>query len=158
MTENLITSELLAKADRLTLSALLGALLPANQQFGTPAANDSKIMEDILQTLRPASNEGVAKGLAELRQSSLEKFDVSFDQCVDTQRVALFNGMLSQNSSFYRILSSVVLQCYYRNDDVMRSLDMEPRAPYPEGYEIPQGDLSLLEPVLKRGKIWRDTT
>lgn len=157
MSDNLITSELLAKDDRQTLSTLLGSLLPANQELGTPAGNDPSIIDDILQTLRPVSNEGVLKGLVELRQSSQERFSLSFEECEDIQRVTLFNEMLSRNARFYRTLSAVALQCYYRNDDVMRSLDMEPRPPYPEGYEIPQGDLSLLDPVRKRGKIWRNT-
>lgn len=156
MSDNLITSELLAKDDRQTLSTLLGALLPADQELGTPAGNDPKIMDDILQTLRPASNDGVVKGLAELRQTSQERFNVSFEECDEIQRVTLYKEMLSRNASFYRTLSAVILQCYYRNDDVMRSLDMEPRPPYPDGYDIPQGDLSLLDPVRKRGKIWRD--
>lgn len=156
MSDNLITSELLAKDDRQTLSILLGALLPADQELGTPAGNDPRIMDDILQTLRPASNDGVVEGLAELRQTSQKRFNVSFEDCEDAQRVALFKEMQSRNASFYRTLSAVVLQCYYRDDDVMRSLDMEPRPPYPDGYEIPQGDLSLLDPVRRRRKIWRD--
>jgi hypothetical protein len=33
---------------------------------------------------------------------------------------------------------------------------MEARPPYPKGYQVVQGDLSLLEPVRARGKIYRD--
>ena len=36
------------------------------------------------------------------------------------------------------------------------SLGMEPRAPFPKGHVLPQGDWSLLDPVRARGKIWRD--
>ena len=156
MSDNLITSEFLARDDQQTLSTLLGALLPANQELGTPAANDPNIMEDILRTLRPASNEMVVEGLGDLRQSSQERFGTSFEECGDEQKVTLFNEMTSRNANFYRTLSSVLLQCYYRNDDVMRSLDMDPRPPFPEGHEIPKGDFSLLDPVRQRGKIWRD--
>ena len=38
----------------------------------------------------------------------------------------------------------------------MRSLDMEPRSPFPDGFEVEQGDWSLLEPVKRRGKVYRD--
>ena len=156
MSDNLIASDFLAREDQQTLSTLLSAVLPANQELGTPAANDPNIMEDILRTLRPASNEMVVEGLGDLRESSQARFGIPFEECEDAQKVTLFNEMRSRNGNFYRTLSSVLLQCYYRNDDVMRSLGMEPRPPFPEGYEIPKGDLSLLEPVRQRGKIWRD--
>jgi hypothetical protein len=38
----------------------------------------------------------------------------------------------------------------------MRSLGMEPRPPWPKGFDVPQGDWFLLEPVCARGKIYRD--
>ena len=54
-------------------------------------------------------------------------------------------------------LVSLVMHCYYTDDRVMRSLDMEPRPPFPAGFKVEQGDLdTLLAPVQSRGKIWRD--
>ena len=54
------------------------------------------------------------------------------------------------------ILELVIAQCYYRDDRVMRAIGMEPRAPFPKGYDVEQGDWSLLDPVRARGKIYRD--
>ena len=51
------------------------------------------------------------------------------------------------------LTTRIVLQCYYRDDRVMISLGMEPRAPFPKGHELPQGDWFLLDPVRARGKI-----
>jgi hypothetical protein len=53
-------------------------------------------------------------------------------------------------------LSRVILQCYYRDDRVVRSLGLEPRAPFPLGHTLEQGDWSLLDPVRVRPKMWRD--
>ena len=53
-------------------------------------------------------------------------------------------------------LSRVILQCYYRDDRVVRSLGLEPRAPFPKGHTLEQGDWSLLDPVRARPKMWRD--
>jgi hypothetical protein len=47
-------------------------------------------------------------------------------------------------------LVRVVLQCYYRDDRVLRSLGLELRAPFPQGYTLEQGDWSLLDPVKAR--------
>ena len=38
----------------------------------------------------------------------------------------------------------------------MASIGMEPRAPFPNGFDVQQGDWSLLDPVRARGKIYRD--
>jgi hypothetical protein len=53
-------------------------------------------------------------------------------------------------------LSRVILQCYYRDDRVVQSLGLEPRPPFPKGHTLEQGDWSLLDPVRKRAKLWRD--
>ncbi len=47
-------------------------------------------------------------------------------------------------------LVRVVLQCYYRDDRVLRSLGLELRPPFPKGYPLEQGDWSLLDPVKAR--------
>ena len=52
-------------------------------------------------------------------------------------------------------LVRVVLLCYYRDDRVMRSLGQEPRAPFPKGHVVEQGDWSLLDPVRKRPRMYR---
>jgi len=49
----------------------------------------------------------------------------------------------------------VVLQCYYRDDRVLRSLGLELRAPFPNGYTLEQGDWSLLDPVKARPPMLR---
>jgi hypothetical protein len=47
-------------------------------------------------------------------------------------------------------LVRVVLQCYYRDDRVLRSLGLELRAPFPKGYVLEEGDWGLLDPVKAR--------
>ena len=58
----------------------------------------------------------------------------------------------------FALLVTLCVQCYYRDDRVMRSLGMEARAPFPKGFEVPAGDYGLLDPVRARGPIWRDPT
>jgi hypothetical protein len=56
------------------------------------------------------------------------------------------------------ILVRLVLLCYYRDDRVMRSLGQEPRAPFPQGHVVEQGDWSLLDPVRMRAPMYRRVT
>ena len=53
-------------------------------------------------------------------------------------------------------MGRVILQCYYRDDRVMRSLGLETRPPFPLGRTLPQGDWSLLDPVRVRPKFYRE--
>ena len=53
------------------------------------------------------------------------------------------------------VLHRVIPQCYHRDDRVMRAFGMEPRPPFPKGFEVEQGDWSLLDPVRARPKLYR---
>ena len=46
--------------------------------------------------------------------------------------------------------------CYYQDDRVLAAIGLEARPPFPKGYDVPAGDLSLLEPVRRRGSIVRE--
>ena len=52
-------------------------------------------------------------------------------------------------------LLSLLAQCYYRDDRVLEAIGLEPRAPYPKGFEVEKGDWELLGPVKSRGPIYR---
>jgi hypothetical protein len=39
---------------------------------------------------------------------------------------------------------------------VLEAIGMEARAPFPKGFEVEPGDLSLLDPVRRRGRVYRE--
>ena len=53
-------------------------------------------------------------------------------------------------------LGRVILGAYYRDDRVLLAIGHEARAPFPKGYDVEQGDWSLLDPVRRRAQFWRD--
>jgi hypothetical protein len=57
--------------------------------------------------------------------------------------------------NFLSPLTKYLIQCYYLDDRVMRAIGLEYRPPFPYGYNVEEGDLSLLEPVFLRGRIYR---
>ena len=65
-------------------------------------------------------------------------------------------AFLASDAPEVTTLGRVILQCYYRDDRVVRSLGLEPRPPFPKGHTLEQGDWSLLDPVRARPKLWRD--
>lgn len=59
---------------------------------------------------------------------------------------------------YYRVLNDISLllcECYYSNSKALSSLKLPVKPPFPEGYELQDIDLSILEVVYNRGKIYR---
>jgi hypothetical protein len=46
---------------------------------------------------------------------------------------------------------------YYQHPRVLEALGVDPRPPHPKGYDLEPGDLSALERVRARGRLYRET-
>ena len=137
--------------DQRSLRCLVALMIPASAQHAVPGADDELIFADILASLRPHAS--LARdAMAQLQALS----QACFADLAAAQQSALAQRFRSERRSLATLLVSVTVQCYYRDDRVMRSLDMEVRPPFPKGFEVEQGDWSLLDPVRKRPKMYRD--
>jgi hypothetical protein len=141
----------LSPAEIRDLHCVAGMMVPPSEAFGVPGADDPAIFSDIVASLgRDLDFVREALGmLAGLAGGSLANLD-------DTRREQVAALFQAEGGALPSVLSRVVLQCYYRDDRVVRSLGLEPRAPFPKGHVLEQGDWSLLDPVRVRPKMWRD--
>ena len=132
------------------LRAIAGLIIPASAEFDVPGADDPAIQADIVATLgRDAGHVREALDqLARLAGQPLAHLD-------SAKREAVALELRAKGGAAVATLTRVVLQCYYRDDRVVRSLGLEPRPPYPKGHELEQGDWSLLDPVRARPPFWR---
>lgn len=135
----------LTKTERDDLRALAGVMIPESAEYRVPGADDPAIQADILTTLG-RDEAPVREALAEV--AGLAGLDPA-------TREAAALALRDKGGPAVATLSRVVLQCYYRDDRVLRSLGLEARAPYPKGHELEQGDWSLLDPVRTRPPLWR---
>ena len=138
---------MLSDDQRRTLRCLAEMMIPASTEYGVPSAADDAIFADILRSFGRDQHH-VMTVLGELE---------GFADLDPPTRQAKMVHLRDQRSEALKGLSSIILQCYYRDDRVMRSLGMEPRPPFPKGHEVEQGDWSLLDPVRKRPKLYRET-
>jgi hypothetical protein len=132
------------------LRAIAGVIIPASEEFDMPGADDPTIQSDIVATLgRDASlvREALDQ-LARLAGSPLARLD-------PVRRNAVTVELRAQGGAAVATLTRIVLQCYYRDDRVVRSLGLEPRPPHPKGHVLEDGDWSLLDPVRARPPMWR---
>ncbi len=133
------------------LRRLAGVMVPASAEYGVPGADDEAIFADIAHSLgRDAQAVRVALAiLKEIAGADLCSLDA---EQAETAAMAL----LSRDDLVVKALGRAVLQCYYRDDRVLRSLGIEPLAPFPKGRPLEQGDWSLLDAVRGRPQMWRD--
>jgi hypothetical protein len=140
----------LTPAQRDDLRVVSAMMIPASAEYDVPGADDDAIQTDILATLgRDSKRVGEALDhLARLAGMPLKQLD-------QARRDAVAKEFRSGGGAAAATLIRVVLQCYYRDDRVLRSLGLELRPPFPKGHPLEQGDWSLLEPVMARPPMWR---
>jgi hypothetical protein len=144
--------------ERRALRCLVALMIPASAEYGVPGADDDAIFADILRSLGRDA-QAVRQALRELEQCAAQgSRGTAFADLPERERVAAAQRLRETRPALASVLVAVTTRCYYRDDRVMRSLGMEPRPPFPEGFEVEPGDWSLLEPVRARGRIYRDAT
>lgn len=155
MSDDFISSDRgLSGAERTLLRAFAGAVIPASREYGIPGADDEAIAADIVEDAMGSAGE-VATSLAALDALSKDDRGAGFVALDPSGRLAVAEAFRDAHRELAAPLVALVAQCYYRDERVMASLGMEPRPPYPDGFEVEQGDWSLLDPVRHRGRLFR---
>lgn len=141
----------LTPAELWDLRRLVGFMVPSNTDYRVPGANDGAIFADIVRSLG-RDQSAVRKALAMLREMAGGDF-VAID---DAEAEMTAMTLLRREGPEITVLGRAVLQCYYRDERVIRSLGLEPGPPFPKGHTVQQGDWSLLDAVRNRPPMWRD--
>ena len=140
--------EPLGAKERTMFRRLIGIMIPADPETALPSADDPLILEDCIASLgRDAA--AIRLLLAELMRIGF--FDLPADQA-EYRAMAL----LGDGRAEVQALSRVVVAAYYRDDRVMLAYGREPRAPFPKGHTLQQGDWTLLDVVKQKEPFWRD--
>jgi len=132
------------------LRTIASIMIPASVEYGVPGADDAAIQADIIATLGRdgAAVRSALDHLARLAGQPLAMLE-------SARRNAVVAEFRTTGGVAAATLSRVILQCYYRDDRVLKSLNLEPRAPFPRGHQLEQGDWSLLDAVKTRAPMWR---
>jgi len=140
----------LTPAQRDDLRIISAMMIPPSADYDVPGADDAVIQADIIRTL-DRDTDKVRAALDHLARLAARPLgDLS-----EAERNVVATAFRSTGGAAAAALVRVVLQCYYRDDRVLRSLGLELRPPFPKGHTLEQGDWSLLEPVKARPSMWR---
>lgn len=145
-----MSEQTLTQRQRDDLRTVAGMIIPASTEYKVPGADDAAVQADILKTLGrdTAPVAAALDHLARLAGKPLADLDAA-------GRDEVAKEFRATGGAAAATLVRVVLQCYYRDDRVLRSLGLELRAPFPQGYTLEQGDWSLLDPVKARPSTLR---
>ncbi len=126
----------LSSIERANLGKIADAMIPADPALGMPAAGDPLIQADFEKSIGrdlPAVREALASYAGQE-----------------------INDWYAKAGAAGRTLGRLVLAAYYRDDRVLLAIGHEARAPFPKGYEVEQGNWTLLELVKHRAPFWRN--
>jgi hypothetical protein len=138
--------------DTEALGALLSTLIPPDAARGLPGAGEV----DFVAYMRDQNIESfVRDGLAQLDKDSVAKFQAPFGRLNPAQQADAVGITEKTNALFFRSFMKHVVQCYYQDDRVLRGIGTEARPPFPDGFHVDEGDLTLLEPVVERPPLYR---
>jgi len=133
-----------------SLRCVAGMMIPDRIVHGVPGADDDAIFADILDSI------GLDTILVKQALQRLDALaDGVFADLGPARRQAAAAALRAAGGKTLMALTTVIAQCYYRDERVMRSLAMEVRPPFPKGFEVEQGDWSLLDPVRARAAFFR---
>lgn len=143
-----LRSEPLTAEERDIFRRLIGIMIPADPEMALPSADDALILEDCIETL--------GRDAAAIRILLGELMRIDFLGLPAEQAEHKVMALLGDGRAEVQALSRVVVAAYYRDDRVMLAYGREPRAPFPKGHSLPQGDWSLLDVVKQKEPFWRD--
>ena len=143
----------LSEEQHLKLSSLLEVIIPASDDGRMPSAGEL----DFVAYLREWAPEFLPKivrvldALDELCASTRE-----FTTLARFERQLLVEELSRMQPDLFDELHRRTLSCYYQDDRVLIGLGLQPGPPFPRGNTIEPGDLSLLDAVRQRPKLYRE--
>ena len=140
------------------LGAVLDELIPARADGKLPGAGTLGLVARIESAVRenPDMRPAVTQGLAALEERARSRGVGSFPELEREARLEVLNELASSAPAFLPALIFQTYVGYYEHPRVMQALGLEARPPHPKGYAMDPGDFSLLDPVRKRPKMYRE--
>jgi hypothetical protein len=135
-----------------TLTSVLDELIPPSAERQLPGAGEVGLAAYLETALRKAVElrPMILQGLTDLDAQARGRHGQAFAALSKTQKVTLLN---EQGFIFPLMLHTFI--GYYQNERVVKALGLQARPPHPEGYEMEANDLSLLDAVRRRPKMYR---
>ncbi len=136
-----------------TLASVLDEIIPPSVDGRLPGAGQIGVASYVEVALQktPALKAMVAQGLADLDQLARRQHAAGFAALPRAEKLRLLN-----EQGFILPLTIHTYAGYYQHARVIAALGLEARPPHPQGYDMEPNDLTLLDAVRRRPKLYRD--
>jgi hypothetical protein len=144
--EVIATDNPLNESQKAKLVALQDSIIPSNEERKLPSAGDMDLISQVIN---------FSPEFVPLLMGAVDYFDDEFAGLDNAERHPLVQAFSEQHPELFGAVIFHTYACYYQDDRVRAGLDLAPGPPFPRGNEVKQGDLSLLDEVLKRPPMYR---
>lgn len=129
-----------------TFATLLNRMIPPCQELGLPGGAEVGLQLD----------QGIGEGIKQICDESRKIYRKAFSELTDSEQLSVVQTVRAANRPLMSRLEKQLAERYYVDSRVAPSLGLRKSAPFPEGYKVEEGDLTLLESVYLRGNIYRN--
>ncbi len=139
------------------LSGVLDEIIPPSDDGRLPGAGELGLVnyiEEVAQSA-PELEPVLARGLEALDALANRRDPRGFAALSKSDRAEVMNELAATEPAFLPGLIFHTYVGYYLNGRVIEALGLEARPPHPKGYEMESGDLTLLDAVRQRPKLYR---
>jgi hypothetical protein len=153
-----MTEAIFSDGEKLLLADVLDGIIPPSGDGKLPGAGAlglASFIEDVIRE-HPDTKPAIVRGLSSIDDFARRRTDRPLRALSPEQRQEVLTAHGESDPGFVPTLMFHAYIGYYQHPRVIEGLDLPPRPPHPEGYEIAPTDLSLLEPVRKRGLAYRE--
>jgi hypothetical protein len=137
------------------LRAVVDTLVPGDDGVpplpsATVAGVAAKLAEHLGADRARAQRELVLRAIA-----MASRGDEAFVRAEAAERVAIVRRVEAELRGPFEAFVSLVLQDYYEAEAVLLAMGWRAEPPQPQGHRLLPFDEALLEPVKRRGRMWR---
>lgn len=137
------------------LSAVVDTLLPGDDgapqlPSGTAAGVAAKLAQHLVAGRDRAAHQVVLEAIASAAGS-----EEGFLRADAAGRIAAVRHVEAEMRGPFQVLVSLLLRDYYDAEPVLIAMGWRAEPPQPQGHALPRFDEALLEPVKRRGRMWR---
>jgi hypothetical protein len=144
-------------ATRAMVTDLLDLVVPPRPDGRLPGAGALGVAAHVAATVEktPMLAPVVDYGLATLRDAAAARNPGGWPALAATEKAEVFAAFAATDQFFLPAFLFLAYSGYYQDRRVVEALGLEARPPHPTGYTIEPNDLGLLEPLRRRGKMYR---
>lgn len=147
-----------SESEHRTLAAVLDEIIPPTADGRLPGGGDAVRagLTDATITSVPGLDVALKLGLSALEAAAEKRGVAGFVELPRAEKLAAMNEVGEADAGFLPMAMFLAFASYYRHAPVLEAMNLEARPPHPKGHAMEPSDLSLVDPVRRRGKIYRD--